>query len=376
MLDYKAEIPFFDTVIYDNQHRLQIDSAIQKVLNHGKFINGPEVREFSDTLSRYLDVKYIIPCANGTDALTISLLALGLQRGDEVIVPVFNYVAAAEAVEILGLTTVFVDASDENFNVEAEKIEEKITSKTKAIIVTHLFGLSAKIDQIVGLARKYKISVIEDIAQAVGAEFNHKKVGTYGEVGCISFFPTKNLACFGDGGAIITNNEVIAEKARMIANHGQTGKYEHKIIGFNSRLDTLQAAVLNVQILYLEENLSKRRFIANQYRDGLKDITEICLPDEQEGSLHTFNQYCILLKNKEQRQNLYNELRNAGIGVMIYYPKALHLQEAFSRYQFKENEFPVAEDLCNRVLSIPIFPNLPEEQLQYIIAQIRKFFNQ
>lgn len=376
MLDYKAEIPFFNAIIRDSQQRLQIDLAIQKVLDHGKFINGPEVQAFSDSLSRYLNTKYTIPCANGTDALTISLLALGLQRGDEVIVPVFNYIAAAEAVELLGLTPIFVDVSYGDFNVEAAEIEKKINSRTKAIIITHLFGSAAKANLIVDLAHRYNIAVIEDMAQALGTELNHKKVGTYGDIGCISFFPTKNLACFGDGGAIITHNEVIAKKAKMIANHGQTNKYEHKVIGLNSRLDTLQAAILNVQLLYLERNLNRRRNIASQYRQGLKNIAEISLPVEQQGSLHTFNQYCILLKSKELRQSLYSELKNSGIGVMIYYPKPLHMQEAFNQYQLKENEFPVAEDLCNRVLALPIFPDLQEEQLQYIINRIRKFFNQ
>ncbi|MCJ0741516.1 DegT/DnrJ/EryC1/StrS family aminotransferase [Pedobacter montanisoli] len=376
MPDYRQEIPFFDTAIYNPKQRSQIDLAIQSVLDHGKYINGPEVYEFSEKLSTYLNVKHVVPCANGTDALTISLLALDLQRGDEVIVPVFNYVAAAEAVEILGLTPAFIDVSNKDFNIEVKEIEKRINSKTKAIIITHLFGAAAKIDHIVDLAHKYNIAVIEDIAQAVGTELNQRKVGTYGDIGCISFFPTKNLACFGDGGAIITNNEVIANKAKMIANHGQTNKYEHKIAGCNSRLDTLQAAILSVQLLYLEDNLNKRRAIAEKYQDGLKDISEICLPVQQQNSFHTFNQYCILLRSKEVREELQNDLKNSGIGVMIYYPKPLHIQEAFARYEHKVNDFPVAEDLCNRILALPVFPDLREEQLQYIISQIRNFFNQ
>ncbi|WP_410222071.1 DegT/DnrJ/EryC1/StrS family aminotransferase [Pedobacter sp.] len=376
MPDYRQEIPFFDTAIYNPKQRSQIDLAIQSVLDHGKYINGPEVYEFSEQLSKYLNVKHVVPCANGTDALTISLLALDLQRGDEVIVPVFNYVAAAEAVEILGLTPIFVDVSYEGFNVEAPEIEKKINSRTKAIIITHLFGAAAKINLIVDLAHRYNIAVIEDIAQALGTELNHKKVGTYGDIGCISFFPTKNLACFGDGGAIITNNEMIANKAKMIANHGQTNKYEHKIAGCNSRLDTLQAAILNVQLLYLEDNLNKRRAIADKYQDGLKGISEIYLPVQQQNSFDTFNQYCILLRSKEVRQELQNNLKNSGIGVMIYYPKPLHIQEAFARYEHKVNDFPVAEDLCNRILALPVFPDLKEKQLQYIISKIRNFFNQ
>lgn len=371
MLDFKLEIPFFDAKAAYSHQQEKLDNAIQRVLSHGSYINGPEVSAFALNLAEYLDIAQVVPCGNGTDALMLALMALELKKGDEVIIPAFNFVAAAEAVALLGLTPVFVDVDEASFNINASSFEQKINNKTKAIIVVHLFGLAAQMEQIVELAVQNNLIVIEDVAQALGGNYQRKKLGTIGHIGCTSFFPTKNLACFGDGGAVFTDNLDLAKKIKMLANHGQQQKYEHTYIGINSRLDTIQAAILNIQLKYLGPLIEKRRAMATYYLQNLKGISCISLPPESED--HTYNQFCILLANRALRDQLKAFLEKHGVGSMIYYPKATHLQPAFSRFGFKEGDFPVAERLCHSILALPIFPGLTPVNQAHIVALIRSF---
>lgn len=367
-------IPFFDASKQYFAQKEKIDVAVQRVLSGGLFINGPQVGEFSSGLASYLKIDHVITCANGTDALCLALMALNLERGDEVIVPAFNFIAAAEAVALLGLVPVFVDVCEGNFNIDYFQIEKRLTPKTKAIIVVHLFGAPAEMEQIIEISKKHKLFVIEDVAQSLGSEYKNQKLGTFGHIGCTSFFPTKNLACFGDGGALFTNDDDLAERIKMLANHGQKKKYEHQYIGINSRLDTLQAAILNVQLNQLNGNIEAKRNIAEIYYQGLKDLNDICLPREKPNVKHSFNQYCIALKNQQLRNGLKYFLQKAGISTMIYYPQATHLQNAFSSYGYQEGDCPVSEDLCKRILALPISPSLAELEQKYIISHIWDFF--
>lgn len=375
MLDYKIEVPFFDAASQYLSQKDEIDAAIQKVLLKGAFINGPEVAAFSSSLASYLNINYVTPCGNGTDALYLALMALGLQNGDEVIIPAFNYIAVAEAIALLGLVPVFVDVNEDDFNISHLKIEERISAKTKAIVVVHLFGLATEIEQISRIAKKYDLYVVEDVAQSLGSTYKGTKLGTFGHIGCTSFFPTKNLACFGDGGAVFTNDSSLAERLRMMANHGQSKKYEHELIGLNSRLDTLQAAVLNIQLPHLDDFIARRKAIAQRYHSGLSSIEHIRLPRASTHAAHTFNQYCIVLVNEEERSHLMNFLKENGIATMIYYPKPIHLQKAFLKYRDSQINLSVSEDICTRILALPIFPTMNEVQQDYIIENIKIFFN-
>lgn len=374
MPDSKINVPFFDVSKQYFAQKEEIDIAVQRVLVEGTFINGPQVGEFSSRLASYQKIDYVIPCANGTDALCLALMALNLKRGDEVIVPAFNFIASAEAVALLGLTPVFVDVCENDFNIDCSQIEKSLTAKTKAIIVVHLFGASAEMEEISEISKKYGLFVIEDVAQSLGSEYNNQKLGTFGHIGCTSFFPTKNLACFGDGGAVFTSDTSLAERLKAIANHGQKKKYEHQYIGINSRLDTLQAAILNVRLNQLDENISTRRNIAEIYYQYLTDLPDVGLPREKPNVKHSFNQYCIVLKNQLLRDGLKDFLQKAGISTMIYYPLATHLQNAFGIYGYRKGDFPVSEDLCKRILALPIFPSLAEPNQRYIINHIREFF--
>ncbi|RZK26696.1 MAG: DegT/DnrJ/EryC1/StrS family aminotransferase [Flavobacterium sp.] len=372
MLDFKVKVPFFDASEIYKADKLALDKAIQKVLEEGAYINGIEVEMFASNLADYLNISNVIPCGNGTDALCLALMALELKQGDEVIVPTFNFIAAAEAVSFLGLKPVFADVAPEDFNITAKNIEEKISSKTKAVIVVHLFGATADMESITNLANKHQISVIEDVAQALGSEYNGEKLGTFGTIGCTSFFPTKNLACFGDGGAVFTNDQSLAKKIRMLANHGQQKKYEHQYVGTNSRLDTLQAAVLCHQLTKLDSNIDKRIALAERYNSGLQSLA-ITFPNKKEFTKHSFNQYCILLQNLDERDKLKAYLQDHDISTMIYYAKPNHLQEAFSSLGYGNGDFPIAEDICERILALPI-ANLSNEQQDYIITHINLFY--
>lgn len=353
--------------------RPEIDQAMQEVLLSTQFIRGPQVKEFSDALSHYLQGAYVVPCGNGTDALQIALMALDLQPGDEVLLPAFTYAAAAEVIHLLRLQPRFVEAG-EDFNIDITKIEAAITSKTKAIIPVHHFGQAANMDAILSLAQKHHLFVIEDNAQALGADYfsigGSRKAGTIGDIGTTSFFPTKNLACFGDGGAMITQNQTLAKKLEMIANHGQQRKYYHEIIGVNSRLDTLQAAVLKTKLQHLDDFNRRRIAVADRYDFRLKEISEIKLPIRNAHSSHVFHQYTI---QTGKRDALKKFLADNGIPSMIYYPLPLHLQPAYQNERCPKGSFPFAEKLSATVLSLPIHTEMNEAMVNYICDAIVKF---
>lgn len=362
-------------------HRLkkEIDAAIFSTIEEGRFINGPQIQAFQKNFEAYLGVRNVIPCANGTDALQIALMSLGLKPGEEVIVPSFTYVATAEVIGLLGLTPVMVDVDYSSFTISVENIEKAITDKTKAVVPVHLFGQSCDMAPIMELAEKYDLYVIEDNAQAVGAEYIyssqlHKKTGTIGTIGCISFFPSKNLGCYGDGGAIVTNDDELAQKIKMIANHGQRIKYHHDLIGCNSRLDSIQAAVLNVKLQYLDDFAKARILVAGYYDKELSCIEEILLPKHFSYSSHVYHQYTLRVKNG-RRDDLQSYLKEKGVPSMVYYPLPLDEQPAFKSISRVAEELHNAKQLCSEVLSIPIHTEMTEESLVYIVEQIKSFFN-
>lgn len=355
-----------------------IDQSIQEVIDQTAFINGPQVKIFSDNLADYLKVKHVITCGNGTDALQIALMALGLEPGDEVIVPAFTYVATAEVIGLLKLVPVMTEVDPETFMITPEEIERVITPKCKAIVPVHLYGQCADMERILEIAKKFNLFVIEDTAQALGAIYTFSdgrqaQAGTMGDVGCTSFFPSKNLGCYGDGGAMYTNNDVLAAKLKMIANHGQAKKYHHSVIGCNSRLDTLQAAILNVKLLKLDEYSSARNKVAEMYDKAFKELKWLNTPKKVSYSTHVYHQYTVQLINSSDRDKLKDYLQSFGIPSMVYYPVSLHLQEAFRRNDFGVGSFPICEDLCSRVLSLPIHTEMIEETLNYIVDSVKKF---
>jgi UDP-2-acetamido-2-deoxy-ribo-hexuluronate aminotransferase len=355
----------------------QIMQSIGKVIESSSFIKGREVAVFEQNLASLLGVDHVISCANGTDALQIALMALDLKPGDEVIVPAFTYVATAEVIALLGGIPVMVDVEEDTFNISLAAIEKSITSRTRVIIPVHLFGQSSDMEPLMNLAEKYNLWVVEDNAQSLGASctFNSgetRKAGTIGHIGCTSFFPTKNLGCMGDGGALITNNAALAEKIRMIANHGQQKKYYHKIVGCNSRLDTIQAAILNVKLPHLGEYLDARRHAAEYYLGALGSFSTVILPVSLPSTPNTFNQFTLKIRNG-QRDTLRNFLTQRGIPSMIYYPLPLYRQEAFLRFSAKEFVLPVTEKLCSSVLSLPIHTEMNEKELEYIAENLLRF---
>jgi UDP-2-acetamido-2-deoxy-ribo-hexuluronate aminotransferase len=353
----------------------EIDNAISIVVNSASFINGPAVKEFSANLATYLGVKHVIPCANGTDALQIAFMALNLMPDDEVIVPGFTYVATAEVIALLGLKPIIVDVNADNFNINLKEIEKHITPKTKAIIPVHLFGQSTDMEGIMVLAKKYNLYVIEDNAQAIGSNcivngIIHK-TGTIGHIGCTSFFPSKNLGCYGDGGAIFTNDDDLAIKLSMIANHGQSKKYFHQIVGVNSRLDTLQAAILNVKLKYLDEFCAKRIQFADHYDARLSNIKGIEIPKRDTFSTHVFHQYTLKVA-ENRRDDLIQHLKNRDIPSMIYYPLPLYTQGAFEKYFVQK--LPITEVLCKEVMSLPIHTEYDAKLVDYICDVVIDFF--
>jgi dTDP-4-amino-4,6-dideoxygalactose transaminase len=368
MLDLKSQY---------NKIKLEIDSAIQDVINSSAFINGKQVKQFEENLGLFLNSHYVIACANGTDALQIALMALELHPGDEVIVPAFTYAATAEVIALLGLIPIMIDVDKQTFNISIPEIEKAITSKTKAIIPVHLFGQSADMEPIMIIAAKYNLWVIEDNAQALAAEYTFSngktfKTGTIGHIGCTSFFPSKNLGCFGDGGALCTNDDVLASKIRMIANHGQKVKYYHSIIGCNSRLDTIQAAILNVKLHYLPEYIKARQDAARFYDQGLSLWDKGIIPIKKTNSKHSYNQYTLQIKNGE-RNRLQLYLAEQKIPSMIYYPIPLYEQDAFKKYVPLNMKLSVTEELCNQVISLPIHTEITNEELQFVIQKLLLF---
>jgi UDP-2-acetamido-2-deoxy-ribo-hexuluronate aminotransferase len=356
----------------------EINEAIQNCLDNAAFINGPQVKEFGKALENYLGVKHVIPCANGTDALQIALMCLDLKPGDEVIVPSFTYVATAEVIALLGLIPIMVDVMPDDFSIDLKQVKKSISSKTKVIVPVHLFGQCAGMEELLQIAKEYKLFVIEDTAQAIGAKYTFRngtnmEAGTMGNIGTTSFFPSKNLGCYGDGGAIFTNNDELAQKIKMIANHGQSKKYQHDIVGVNSRLDTLQAAVLNIKLKYLDEYCKARNKAAQYYDNNLREIQGITIPKRVPSSTHVFHQYTIKIADNK-RDELKNFLFEKGIPSMVYYPIPLHFQKAYQNNDYPKGVFPVAEDLCNRVLSLPIHTEMNEIELEYITSSIKDFY--
>lgn len=357
--------------------KTEVDAAIQNVLDNTAFINGPEVKAFQSELEQYLGVKHVIPCANGTDALQIAMMALGLKPGDEVITADFTYVATAEVIGLLGLKPVLVDVIPDTFDIDISAIEKAITEKTKAIVPVHLFGQCANMEAIMALAKKHNLYVIEDTAQAIGAEYVYtdgtkRKAGTIGTIGCTSFFPSKNLGCFGDGGAIFTNDDALASKIRKIANHGQSVQYIHDEIGVNSRLDSIQAAILRIKLRHLDSYAKARNKAAAYYDKAFANHPKLKTPVRAIYSSHVFHQYTLQL-NGVDRNALREFLGSKDIPAMIYYPIPLHLQKAYLDPRYKTGDFPVTEKLCASVMSLPMHTELDEETLKYITDSVLEF---
>jgi UDP-2-acetamido-2-deoxy-ribo-hexuluronate aminotransferase len=359
--------------------KTEVDAAIMQVIENTAFINGPEVKAFQAELEEYLKVKHVIPCANGTDALQIAMMALGLKPGDEVITANFTYVATAEVIALLGLTPVLVDVLPDTFDIDLAAVEKAITPKTKAIVPVHLFGQCADMEALMTLAKKHNLFVIEDTAQAIGADYTYSdgskhKAGTMGTVGCTSFFPSKNLGCYGDGGAIYTNDDTLAKSIRMIANHGQSVQYYHDSIGVNSRLDSIQAAILRIKLRELDGYAKARNAAAAYYDKAFANHPKVKTPARAKNSTHVFHQYTLQLKGVD-RAALKDYLASKDIPAMIYYPVPLHLQKAYTDARYKAGDFPVTEQLCATVISLPMHTELDAETLKYITSEVLSFLN-
>lgn len=357
-----------------------VDSAILSVIEKAEFINGPEVVSFQAELENYLGAKHVIPCANGTDALQIAMMALDLKPGDEVITPSFTYIATTEVIALLGLVPVFVDVDPKTFCIDPSKIEAAITSKTKVIVPVHLYGHSADMDPIMEIANKHNLVVIEDNAQAIGCEYTHQdgsvsKTGTIGHIGCTSFFPSKNLGCYGDGGAICTNDSKLADYIKKIANHGQSVKYYHDVVGCNSRLDSIQAAILRIKLPRLDAYCDARRKAADFYDNFFADVEGVSTPHRDKNSKHVFHQYTLTLEGID-RDALNAFLATKDIPSMIYYPVPAHKQKMFESFGCENQELPITDWLTSRVLSLPMHTELEEDQLNYICSAVVEFINQ
>ena len=358
----------------------EVDQAVLNTIRSCAFINGPEVKSFQSELESYLKVKNVIPCANGTDALQVAMMALNLQPGDEVITASFTYVATAEVIALLKLKPVLVDVLPGTFLIDPQAAEAAITSKTKAIVPVHLFGQCADMEAIMDIAKRHNLFVIEDVAQAIGSDYfykdgSSKKAGTIGTIGCTSFFPSKNLGCYGDGGAIFTNDDDLGKKIRMIANHGQSVQYYHDEVGVNSRLDSIQAAILRIKLRHLDEYAKARVMCADYYDKAFANHSNITTPERTKKSNHVFHQYTLVLKNAD-RNKLREYLATKEIPAMIYYPVPLHFQKAYKDSRYKEGDFPITESLCETVISLPIHTEMNEETLAYITKNVLSFFQQ
>ncbi|NUO00520.1 MAG: DegT/DnrJ/EryC1/StrS family aminotransferase [Saprospiraceae bacterium] len=359
-----------------NRIKTEVDAAVLDVIGSAAFINGPAVKSFQANLENYLGAKHVIPCANGTDALQIAMMAADLQPGDEVIVPAFTYVATAEVIALLRLRPVMVDVDPHTFNVTAEIIEQAITPQTKAIVPVNLFGQSCDMEPIMEVAQRHNLIVIEDNAQAIGADYTFRdghtqKTGTIGHIGCTSFYPSKNLGCYGDGGALYTNDDALAEKCRMIANHGQTKRYYHDLVGVNSRLDSIQAVILDIKLRHLDAYAAARQAAAAFYDQAFSNLSFLDIPARQPNSSHVFHQYTLVVKDG-RRDALQAHLQTLGIPTMIYYPVPLYAQKAYSDAMTHKIDFlPVTDALCKSVLSLPMHTELDEDTLAYICEGVR-----
>ncbi|WP_295674750.1 DegT/DnrJ/EryC1/StrS aminotransferase family protein [uncultured Empedobacter sp.] len=350
-----------------------VDAAILNVLDSAAFINGPEVKQFETELQNYLNVKHVIPCGNGTDALQIALMALGLEPGDEVITADFTFAATVEVVDLLKLNSILVDVDYDTFTIDTEKLKAAITPKTKAIIPVHLFGQCANMDEIMAIAKEHNLYVVEDTAQAIGADYKGRKAGTIGHIGCTSFFPSKNLGCYGDGGAIFTNDDDIAHRLRGIVNHGMYKRYYHDEVGVNSRLDSVQAAVLRRKLPFLNDYNAARNKAAAYYTEAFKDIDALLTPVKGEDTTHVFHQYTLRVTNGK-RNELQAFLTEKEIPAMIYYPVPLRKQKAYDNGHYNDADFPNTNKLVEEVMSLPMHTELDEEQLAYITSAVREFF--
>ncbi|MEN9400235.1 MAG: hypothetical protein RL632_1338 [Bacteroidota bacterium] len=371
------KIQMVDLMTQYQQIKTEVDAALMNVIENAQFINGPDVQLFQKELEQYLGVKHVIPCANGTDALQIALMALDLKPGDEVITPSFTYIATTEVMALLGLKPVFVEVDTDTFCIDPATIEAAITSNTKAIVPVHLYGQAANMDAIMELAKKHNLFVVEDNAQAIGSDYYHtngsvSKTGTIGDIGCTSFFPSKNLGCYGDGGAICTNNDELAAKMRMIANHGQSQRYYHDVVGCNSRLDTIQAAILRIKLPRLDSYIAARRKVADHYDTYFSAFPQIKTPVRGEQSKHVFHQYTMQL-NGIDRDALVAFLATKEIPSMIYYPVPAHRQKMFAAFGSAETELPVTDALTSCVMSLPIHTEMEQEQLDFICASVAEF---
>lgn len=361
-------VPFIDLKREYKSLKPKIDSAINKVARSGSFILGETVADFEKNISRYLGAG-ALSCASGTDALLLALMVLNLKPEDEVITASFTFAATAATIARLGAKPVFVDINENTFNLDAKLIERAITKKTKAIIVVHLFGNPAEMDEILAVAKKHKLAVIEDACQAIGAEYKGKKVGTLGDFGCFSFFPTKNLGAYGDGGLIVRQKKHNYDLIKKLRVHGAGKKYYHDFIGLNSRLDALQAAILKVKLAYLDKWNNQRIMTAKKYNSLLKNIVKT--PGAARGCKHVFHQYAILTKNREK---LLDWLRKKGIEAGVYYPLPLHLQKCFSYLGYKQGDLPITEKISRTIVSLPIFPGLLDQELNYVIKAVKEFY--
>ncbi len=355
----------------------EVDSAIQAVIDNAAFIKGNDVKELEGELARFTGAKHVIGCANGTDALQIALMALELQPGDEVITSTFTFIATAEVIALLKLKPVFVDVDVDTFMLNIEQVEKAVTDKTKAIIPVHLYGQSANMEELMTLAQRFQIPIVEDTAQAIGTEYTFsdssvKQTGTIGDIGCTSFFPSKNLGAFGDGGALFTNDDRLAKKIRSIVNHGSQKKYYHEEVGVNSRLDTLQAAILRVKLARLHDYIKARQKAAAYYDLALQDCEKVIIPQRDNKSSHTFHQYTLRLVDVD-RGKLQEFLKEQGIPSMVYYPVPMHMQEAYASFGYKKGDFPVSEKLAESVISLPMHTELDEEQLKFITTNLKTY---
>ena len=354
----------------------EVDEATLNVIGSSAYINGPEVKEFQKELESYLNVKHVIPCANGTDALQVALMSLGLKPGDEVITSDFTFAATVEVIGLLQLTPVLVDVDRDTFNISLEAIKKAITSKTKAIIPVHLFGQCVDMDGIMAIAKEHNLYVVEDTAQAIGAKYkNNQSAGTIGDIGTTSFFPSKNLGCFGDGGALFTNDDKLAEIIRSIVNHGMGERYYYERLGVNSRLDSIQAAVLRIKLRYLDEYIANRQKAAKQYSDFFAQIDGIEPPSIADYSTHVFHQYTLKFTNGIDQFEAQKFLNKKGVPAMIYYPVPLHSQKAYDADKYHDEDFPVTNELCQSVLSLPMHTELDEEQVNYICSAVKEYLD-
>jgi dTDP-4-amino-4,6-dideoxygalactose transaminase len=372
------KIQMVDLISQYEKIKPKVQSSINSILEKAQFINGPDVHSFKDEFGAYLSVKHVVPCANGTDALQIAMMALGLKPGDEIITPSYTYIATTEVMGLLHLKPVFVDCEKDTFNISLKAIEAAITSRTKAIVPVHLYGQSCDMEAIMKIAEKYDLKVIEDNAQAIGSDYTFsdgtvKKTGTIGDVGCTSFFPSKNLGCYGDGGAMCTNNDELAEKLTMVANHGQSKRYYHDVVGCNSRLDTIQAAVLRIKLRELDNYIDARRKAADYYDVQFSGLEGLTIPKRVENSKHVFHQYTLKLDDGIDRDALVAFLGEKDIPAMVYYPVPAHKQKMFATLETSSGSLENTDWLTTRVFSLPMHTELEKDQLEYICSAVKEF---